>query len=90
MSTGVVRVPEHVLLESRRVAALKGQQPGALLAAAWREYLDNHRAEFAEDLEEAARLLRDGTLQDLSQFVSRNADDRAAVAAAAARAEPEK
>jgi hypothetical protein len=83
MSSGVVRVPEHVLLETKRLAVLKGQQPGEMLATAWREYLANHRDEFAADLEETARLLRDGTLDELAAHVSRDADERAAAASAA-------
>jgi hypothetical protein len=85
MSSGVVRVPERVLLESKRIAALRGQQPGDMLAAAWREYLETHREEFAAELEESARLLRDGTLEELAAFVSRNADERADAAAAVVR-----
>lgn len=87
MSSGVVRVPEQMLLESKRIAALKGQLPGDLLAEAWREYLANHRDEFAADLEEAARLLRDGTSEDLAAFAGRNNETRAVAAAAAARAQ---
>lgn len=86
MSTGVVRVPESVLQESKRIAALKGVQPGDLLAEAWREYLKNHREGFAADLEEAARLLREGSLDDIARFASRSVDERAAAAAAAAAA----
>ena len=37
MSTSVVRVPKDVHQEAARVAALRGQQPGNLLAEAWRE-----------------------------------------------------
>jgi hypothetical protein len=49
-----------------------------LVAEAWREYIANHREEFAADLEKTAQLLRDGTLSHLAEFSSRNADARAA------------
>jgi hypothetical protein len=80
MSSSVVRVPDSVLLESKRIAALRGQQAGDLLAVAWREYFANHRDEFAADLEEAARVLRDGTLDDLAALLNRDAEDQAEAA----------
>jgi hypothetical protein len=83
--SSVVRVPDKVHNEASRLAAFRGQQPGYLIAEAWQEYLSNHRTEFAADLEEAARLLRDGTLEQLAAFTSRNVDARAAAAAAELR-----
>jgi hypothetical protein len=85
--SGVVRVPSHVHLEAKRIAALRGQQPGEALAEAWREYVENHRAEFAADLEEAARLIRAGTLEDLAAFVIRHTRERAELSVPAARDE---
>jgi hypothetical protein len=79
-STRVVRVPEDTHDEATQVAALRRVQAGELLAAAWREYMENHREEFARDLEKTAKLLRDGTLEKLAEFTSRNADARAAKA----------
>jgi len=86
MST-VIRVPDHVHLESKSIAAVRGQQQGQLLAEAWREYLASHREEFAKDLETAATLLRDGTLDDLAAFASRNVGERARAAGSRARGE---
>ena len=80
MSTRVVRVPEDTHNEATQVAALRRVQAGELLADAWREYMENHREEFARDLEKTAKLLRDGTLEKLAEFTSRNADARAAKA----------
>lgn len=51
-STRVVRVPEDTHNEATQVAALRQVQAGELLADAWREYMENHREEFAKDLEE--------------------------------------
>jgi hypothetical protein len=68
MSTSVVRVPTDVHLEAKRFAALCGDQPGELLAHAWREYVVNHREEFADDLERAAKLMRDASLDELVRF----------------------
>jgi class 3 adenylate cyclase len=85
MSTGVVRVPSAVHLEAKRLAAIRGKQAGELLADAWREYLANHRDQFAGDLEEAARRLRHGTPEDLAEFANRDVDTRAEEAAEHAR-----
>ena len=49
-STRVVRVPEDTHNEATQVAALRQVQAGELLADAWREYMENHREEFAKDL----------------------------------------
>ncbi len=68
MSTTAVRVPTEVHEQVSRVSDLVKQTPGDLLAAAWAEYVERHRDDFASDLERAARLLRDGTLQDLVEF----------------------
>lgn len=68
MSTNVVRIPADVHLESKRIAALTGEQQGDLLAHAWREYVVNHREHFADDLERAAKLMRDSTLDELVAF----------------------
>jgi hypothetical protein len=78
--TRVLRVPEQVHEEATEIAALRRSQPGELVAEAWREYIAKHRDEFAADLERAAKLLRDGTLDELASFTSRNADARAAEA----------
>lgn len=74
----VLRVPEQVHNEATQIAKLRHSQPGHLVAEAWREYIANHREEFAADLEKAAKLLRDGTLEKFAEFTSRNADARAA------------
>lgn len=76
MSTKVIRVPGDVHEEAVQLAALRRQQPGNLLAEAWREYMEKNREEFAADLERAATLLRDGTLDGLANFASRNAEAR--------------
>jgi hypothetical protein len=81
MSSTPVRVPAEVHAQATRLAALRGQQPGQLLADAWEEYLANHREDFAADLEQAARIVRDGTVDDLAAFASRNAAQRAREAA---------
>jgi hypothetical protein len=78
--TRVLRVPEQVHSQATQIAALRNSQPGHLVADAWREYIENHRDEFAADLEKTAKLLRDGTLEQLTEFTSRNADARAAKA----------
>lgn len=84
-TSSVVRIPDDIHREAKQVAALRGQQAGEVLALAWRRYMVDNREQFAADLEEAARLLRDGSLQDLEQFTSRNARTRAEAAAARGR-----
>lgn len=86
MSTNVIRVPKDVHSEATRVAALRGQQPGQLLADAWREYMARHRGQFASELEEAARLMRNGTAEELTAFANRSNGARAEAAAARIRA----
>lgn len=82
MSTAVIRVREETHDEVTRIAAFRGEQPAELIAAAWREYIQNHRDEFAADLEQVAKLLRDGTLEELTAFVNRSVPQRAKRAAA--------
>lgn len=67
---------------------MRGQQQGDLLAEAWREYLQRHRNQFAADLEQAANILRNGTMNDLAEFASRRAPARAKAAAERIRSKP--
>lgn len=78
--TKVLRVPEGTHSEATQMAALRGSSAGQLLADAWHEYMEHHREEFAADLEKVAKLMRDGTLDQLAEFTSRNAERRAAEA----------
>lgn len=68
MTTTVIRIPSDVHEQTTRIAALCGEQPGSLLAQAWREYLVNHREHFAADLEVAAGLMRSAPVEDLVSF----------------------
>jgi hypothetical protein len=88
MSSRVLRVPAEVHNEATEIAALRRAQPGQLVAAAWREYMENHREEFAADLEKTAKLLRDGTMHELAAFTSRDASARAAKAVERLNSEP--
>ncbi len=67
-STTVIRIPTDVHDQASRVAALCGEQPGALLARAWREYLVAHREDLAGDLEQAAVLMRSAPIEELVDF----------------------
>jgi len=71
--------------QAKRIAALRGMQTGAIIAEAWKEYMQNNQEQFATDFEQAAKLLRDGTLDQLAEFVSRDADARGEAAAKRAR-----
>lgn len=81
MSTKVMRVPTAVQQEAVQIAALRRQQPAQVLAEAWNEYMQTHREQFAADLEKAATLMRDGNLEDLAAFASRNVEARARASA---------
>ncbi|MBF6620866.1 MAG: hypothetical protein ITG02_11635 [Patulibacter sp.] len=50
------------------MSELVRQKPSDLLAAAWSEYVERHRAEFASDLSQAAELVRSGSFDDLVDF----------------------
>lgn len=80
--TKVMRVPENVRQEAATLAALQGRLPAELVGEAWAEYVENHKQAFANDLEQAARLMRDGSVEDVVRFASRSNSARAAVAAA--------
>lgn len=67
-ATTTVRVPVALQREVSRVSDLVRETPGELLAAAWAEYVERHRDEIAADLERAADLVRNGTLEDLVDF----------------------
>lgn len=67
-STTVMRVPSDVHEQITRTAALCGEQPGALLAQAWKEFLLNHKDALASDLERAAHLIRSESLDELVAF----------------------
>lgn len=84
--TTTIRVSTDIQGEIARIAALRGISSGDLLGEAWREFLETHKAELAEDLEQAAEILRRGTTQDLADFLSRDVPKRAQRAAEAARA----
>jgi hypothetical protein len=66
--TTAIRVPVDVHRQVTRVSELVRQKPSDLLAAAWAEYVERHRDEFASDLSQAAELLRTGSLEDLVSF----------------------
>lgn len=83
--TTTIRVSAEIQGEISRIAALRGVSSGELLGEAWREFLETHRSELAENLEQAAKILRDGTTQDLADFLSRDVPERAKRAAKAAR-----
>jgi predicted transcriptional regulator len=83
--TTTVRIPTDMQNEVARIAALRGVSSGQLLGEAWREFLANHRAKLAEDLEQAADILRSGTTEDLARFLAGDVKARAQEAAEAAR-----
>ncbi len=84
MSTAV-RIPDEVHADVKAIAAMRGKVPGEVLAAAWREYLANHRDEVAEDFEIAAKLIREGDMEGLAEHAGRFTQEEAEAAAEAAR-----
>ena len=81
--TKVMRVPENVPQEAATLAALQGRQPAELVGEAWAEYVHNHQQTFARDLEEAANLMRNGSVEAVVAFATRSNEARADAAAAA-------
>lgn len=86
MATTNMRVPTDVHIEATKIAAMRGQTPGDLLAEAWKEFFARHREHFGKELEEAATIVRRGTTDELTAFVAKGAKDRAKASAAATRA----
>ena len=81
MATTTARISERTSLESRRIAALQGVSQSEVLDQAWADFLASNRDQFAKDLEEAAKIVRDGTTEELAAFIGRDSE-RDAVAAA--------
>jgi predicted transcriptional regulator len=87
MATAAVRVSDELLDDVKRVAALRRDTPGRLLAQAWSEYVATHRDEIATDFEDVARMLREGDRDGLVRFTQRTVRDRASTAAARANSD---
>jgi metal-responsive CopG/Arc/MetJ family transcriptional regulator len=81
----VVRLPEDLYANVKKIAALQGRQPSDVLTEAWQQYLSKHRDELAASFEEAAALLRSGDTAGLTELASRSVETRAEGAATAVR-----
>lgn len=84
--TSTMRLPSEMQAEAKSLAAIRGEQPAALVARAWKEFMEKHREEFAREFEAAAAILRNGDLSDLTEYLGQDNADRAKAAAKAARA----
>lgn len=84
--TAPIRVPEDVKDQATRIAALRGVPTAELIAVAWTQFLESHREQFARDLEVAGEIMRDGTRDDLVEFLTMGIGDEAARAAERANA----
>jgi hypothetical protein len=84
MASVAVRVEEAFLEDVKRLAALRGETPGALLAEAWTEFVERHRGEIASDFEAVAEMFRNGDRKGLAAFSARTRESRADAAAARA------
>jgi hypothetical protein len=71
-----VRIPASVCSQVRAIGGVTQRTPGALLAAAWEEYFENHREELENDFETIGRLLREGDTEGLVAFTERGAEAR--------------
>jgi hypothetical protein len=80
-TTAPVRIPEEMLTEVKRIAALRGQTAGDALAQAWAEFIERHKSDISEQFDEVGRLLRE---RDTSAFLERTRSSRRARAEAAA------
>jgi hypothetical protein len=86
VSTTAVRIQEELLTDVKRIAAIRGETPGKLLAQAWVEFIERHRAEIAEQFGEVARMFRDGDSEGLAELSKQTRRARAEAAASAAQA----
>lgn len=84
MST-TVRIPEEIDAPIKAIAAMQGRVAGEVLADAWREYIENHREEFAAEFERAAHAVRTGDADAMASLMNRSNAERAAAAAHHAR-----
>jgi hypothetical protein len=84
-STTAVRVPDEVLDEVKRIAALTGDTPGNMLAQAWTEFIERHRDELSVQFTEVARMLREGDKNGLASLSKQTRAVRASAAAARVR-----
>lgn len=80
-TTTTVRISKDLSSEVAKIAALRGQTSGDLLARAWKEFLAKNKDAFAKEMEEAANIIRTGTTKDLAAFLSENVDAHAEAAA---------
>jgi predicted transcriptional regulator len=80
-TTTTVRISKDLSSEVAKIAALRGQTSGDLLAEAWKDFLARNKDAFAKDMEEAANIIRTGTTKDLAAFISRDVSTRAKAAA---------
>jgi len=80
-STTTVRISKELSSEVAKIAALRGQTSGDLLARAWKEFLARNKDAFAKDMEEAAKIIRTGTTKELAAFLSEDVDAHAEAAA---------
>jgi predicted transcriptional regulator len=80
-TTTTVRISKDLSSEVAKIAALRGQTSGDLLAKAWQEFLARNKDAFAKEMEEAANIIRTGTTKDLAAFLSENVDAHAEAAA---------
>ena len=81
MATAVVRIDEAVLAGVKVVAGMRGQAPGEVLAQAWSEFSERHRAEISADFERVAEMMRNGDREGLLEFMRLTRSARAEVAA---------
>jgi hypothetical protein len=84
MSTTAVRIEEDLLSDVKRIAAMRGETPGELLAQAWLEFIERHRVEIAEQFGDVARMFREGDREGLAQLSKQSRRARAEAAAAKA------
>lgn len=84
MSTTAVRISEEILDDVRRIATVRGDTPGALLAEAWTEFMERHRDEISAQFADVARMIRDGDRDGLRALSASTRSARAEAAAAKA------
>lgn len=69
MATVATRIPEEVLAEAKQIAAMRGTTSGAVIAQAWMEFVERHRAAISDEFAQVSQMMRDGDRAGLKEHL---------------------
>jgi len=81
-TSGDFSLPEPIRRDVKALADMQGQEPGALLASAWHEFLDSHKDQLAVDHDQLRAAMKRGDTDELTRFSKRYSKKQAAARAA--------